>query len=125
MRREDAQPTFIPNQFYAECPAFMYRKCFFLKSGLAPQPHPALMLCSHVTKLRGVLTVWGFNSEKKSTLTQTSHHLTITEIPASSIAMMFGYSRRYQRASFIRLSFFKHMRRYILALNQLTLDLSV
>jgi len=65
------------------------------------------------------------NPEKKSKLGLTPHHAVLAEIPVASIAAMFGYSRRFQRASFIRVSFFKHLRRYILTLNGLSLDLRV
>jgi hypothetical protein len=38
---------------------------------------------------------------------------------------MFGYARRYQKTPFIRLSLFKHLRRYLLILEQLRVDLAL
>ena len=49
----------------------------------------------------------------------------LTEVAATSVAARFGYSRRYQRAHFVRLSFLKHLRRYLLTLGQLRCGLSV
>jgi hypothetical protein len=89
------------------------------------QTQLALTLCSEATKLRGIFTILEFNPEKKAKLSVTPHHAVLAEVPAASIAAMFGYSRRFQRASFIRVSFFKHLRRYILTLNSLSLDIRV
>jgi hypothetical protein len=110
--------------FVSRNQAFSYLEPLSIRAA-SEKTQLALTLCSKATKLRGIITVFELNPEKKARLRVNPHHAVLAEIPAASIAAMFGYSRRYQRASFIRISFFKHLRRYLLTLNQLSLDLRV
>jgi len=75
-------------------------------------------------KLRAVLTST-FNEDRSKYATDTACNLVLTEVPAASLAAMFGYSRRYQKTPFVRFSLFKYFRRYFLILDQLTLDMAV
>lgn len=84
------------------------------------------------------LTLWESNNKVGGTFlaAQASPHTLVragsglsqevlTELSATSVASMFGYSRRYQRAHFVRLSFIKYLRRYLLVLAQLRVNLGV
>lgn len=83
----------------------------------------SLALYGEKNKLRGLLLV----SQAASTGTGYPgiNQGVLTEISVTSVAAMFGYSRRYQRAHFLRLSFVRHLRRYLLALGQLEGSLGV
>jgi len=74
--------------------------------------------------MRGILTVYS-HQPNYTGIVKATGSLVLTEVPASSIAAMFGYPRRYQKTPFIRLSLSKHLRRYFLLLDQLVIDLSV
>lgn len=117
--------SYVTTRFFVPCnQAFSYLEPLSLRA-VSEKTQLSLTLCSKATKLRGIFTIFELNPEKKARLSVNPHHAVLAEIPAASIAAMFGYSRRYQRASFIRISFFKHLRRYLLTLNQLSLDLRV
>lgn len=75
-------------------------------------------------RLRGIL-VGSSKDVGVNTRGDRPESLVLTEVPASSLAAMFGYTRRYQKTPFIRLSLFKHFRRYFLVLDQLTLNLTL
>ncbi len=83
----------------------------------------SLALYGEKNKLRGVFLVSRLASVGGSCL-GTSQEV-LTEVSVTSVAAMFGYSRRYQRAHFLRLSFIKHLRRYLLVLGQLEGSLGV
>jgi len=105
---------------------------FGMDSGVAYAPiaaevhRPAssgLALYGTDNKVRGVLLASQSGSTGGSCW-GTSREV-LTEVSVTSVAAMFGYSRRYQRAHFLRLSFIKHLRRYLLALGQLGGSLAV
>lgn len=92
----------------------------------AKVPCPAssgLALYGTDNKVRGILLTSQSNSVDGSHRGVSQEVL--TEVSVTSVAAMFGYSRRYQRAHFLRLSFIKHLRRYLLALGQLDSSLTV
>jgi hypothetical protein len=85
----------------------------------------SLVLYGLKNKVRGIFLASRTALTELAPVTPGNAQMTLTELSATSVASMFGYSRRYQRAHFVRLSFVKYLRRYLLVLAQLRVNLGV
>lgn len=77
------------------------------------------------SKLRGIFSMTKVETDSPYLNATTPARVSLTEVTATSVAAMFGYARRYQRAGFIRQSLFRHFRRYFLVLGSFTCSLGI